>query len=234
MQPINGPSGSGALLPAIDDRKYPNIGDRLNAAKVSWAWYAGGWNDAVAGHPGPLFQFQFHPFTYFADYAPGTPGRAHPRDETAFVAAARAGTLPTVSFVKPYGHENEHPGYASEADGSDHLVDLLKTITTGPDAKSTLVVVTYDEFGGQWDHVPPPGSNRRTRGVHDRFGPGTRVPALLLSAAFRTSSVDHTAYDTTSILATIEDSVHVAPLSSRDFAVFDLRDAIRLGLAGRR
>ena len=62
-----------------------------------------------------------------------------------------------MSFVKPYGAENEHPGYASEPNGSDHLVDLLKTITTGPQAKDTLVVVTYDEFGGQWDHVSPPG-----------------------------------------------------------------------------
>ena len=65
-----------------------------------------------------------------------------------------------MSFVKPYGAENEHPGYASEPDGSDHLVELLKTITSGPQAEDTLVVVTYDEFGGQWDHVSPPGKGR--------------------------------------------------------------------------
>ena len=88
------------------------------------------------------------------------------------MAAARTGHLPTVSFVKPYGAENEHPGYASESNGSDHLVDLLKTIRRGPEAKSTLVVVTYDEFGGQWDHVSPPKV--------DAWGPGTRIPALVL------------------------------------------------------
>ena len=70
-----------------------------------------------------------------------------------------------MSFVKPYGAENEHPGYASEAEGSDHLVELLKTILAGPQARDTLVVVTYDEFGGQWDHVSPPGQGSTTVGV---------------------------------------------------------------------
>ena len=92
---------------------------------------------------------------------PAQPGRAHLKDERRFIAAANRGQLPTVSFVKPYGAENEHPGYASEPDGSDHLVNLLKTITTGPQARKTLVVVTYDEFGGQWDHVVAADGRRR-------------------------------------------------------------------------
>src|SRR6476659_737763 len=153
VQPSNAPFGNGPKIPLIDDAKYPNIGDRLSAADVSWNWYAGGWDAAAAGHPGPLFQYHHQPFNYFADYAPGKPGRDHLKDETAFLSAARKGTLPAVTFVKPYGAENEHPGYASEPDGSDHLVDLLKAATTGPQAKDTLVVVTYDEFAGTWDHV---------------------------------------------------------------------------------
>ena len=108
---------------------------------------------------------------------PGQPGRDHLQDETEFVAAAKHGTLPTVSFVKPYGAENEHPGYASEPDGSDHLVDLLKTITTGPQAKDTLVVVTYDEFGGQWDHVAAARAGQPRRAAcTTQFGPGHPHP----------------------------------------------------------
>jgi len=57
------------------------------------------------------------------------------QDETRFMASAKNGTLPQVSFVKPYGAENEHPGYASEPTGSDHLVDLLQTIMAGPQAE---------------------------------------------------------------------------------------------------
>ncbi len=221
IQPASAPFGGGARMPLIDDAVYPNIGDRLTDAGVSWAWYSGGWDAATAGTPGPFFQYHHQPFNYFANYAPGTPGRAHLKDESVFLDAARAGTLPAVSFVKPYGLDNEHPGYASESAGSAHLVELLKAIMSGPQAKQTLVVVTYDEFGGQFDHVAPP--------TVDAFGPGTRIPALILSARMDASGVDHTSYDTTSILATIEHAYRLAPLSSRDASVADLRNAIRLG-----
>jgi phospholipase C len=165
----------------------------------------------------------------------GAPGRSHLRDERAFFRAATNGKLPRVSFVKPYGEENEHPGYASETAGSNHLVKLLKTITEGPEADSTLVVVTYDEFGGQWDHVSPPGQGRHpTPGPSDAWGPGTRIPALVLSRSLRHSGVDHTSYDTTSILATIEHSFGLLPLSSRDAAVHDLRNAVAAGGRGHR
>ncbi len=228
IQPTSPPHSTSTIrLPLIDDVTYPNIGDRLSSAGVSWNWYSGGWDDAEAGHPGSLFQYHHQPLNYFAAYAPGQPGRAHLQDETRFIAAAKNGTLPTVSFVKPYGAENEHPGYASEPDGSDHLVNLLRTIETGPEAKDTLVVVTYDEFGGQWDHVSPPGQGRSTRGVHDQFGPGTRVPALVISTSLPHSGVDHTVYDTTSILATIERSLGLKPLTSRDAQVADLSGALR-------
>jgi phospholipase C len=232
VQPSNPPaSSSGAKIALIDDTTYPNIGDRLSDAGISWKWYSGGWNDAVAGNPGPLFQYHHQPFNYFANYAPGQPGRRHLRDETEFFSAARSGHLPRVSFVKPYGAENEHPGYASEPNGSDHLVHLLKAVTTGPQARSTLVVVTYDEFGGQWDHVSPPGQG--TPGVHDAWGPGTRIPALVISRAFRHNGVDHRAYDTTSIVATIERSFGLEHLSSRDAQVNSLRHAVRVA-GGRR
>lgn len=228
IQPSSWPySSSPVRLPLIDDSVYPNIGDRLTDAGISWNWYSGGWDAAVAGTPGSLFQYHHQPFNYFADYAPGQPGRAHLRDETEFIASAKAGTLPTVSFVKPYGQENEHPGYASEPNGSTHLVDLIRTIMAGDTAGNTLVVVTYDEFGGQWDHVPPPGLG--TAGVHDAWGPGTRIPALVISRSFTRSGVDHTVYDTTSILATIEHSFRLAPLSTRDARVADLTNAVTIG-----
>ena len=227
MQPTNPPFGTGAQLPLIDDAIYPNIGDELSAKGTSWNWYSGGWDDAAAGHPGPLFQYHHQPLNYWADYGPGKPGRVHLQDENNFIAAAKRGTLPTVSLVKPYGAENEHPGYASEPNGSDHLVDLLQTVLSGPQARDTLVVVTYDEFGGQWDHVAPP--RQGTDGVHDQYGPGTRVPALLISKSFQRSGVDHTSYDTTSILATIEHGLDLAPLSTRDAAVADLGNAVQVG-----
>jgi len=144
---------------------------------------------------------------------------SHLRDEQEFIAAAESGDLKPVSFVKPIGAENEHPGYASEHSGSSHLVDLLRAIENGPDADSTLVIVTYDEFGGQWDHVSPPTG----KGVSDGFGPGTRIPALVVTPKLaKQFTVDHTSHDTTSILSTIEHRFGVAPLGTRDAAVADL------------
>ena len=232
VQPSNQPSGGGSnTLPLINDTDptaanyESNIGDELSAKGVSWNWYAGGWDDAAAGHPDPLFQFHHQPFNYFANYAVGKPGRDHLQDEKDFLAAAKGGTLPAVSFVKPIGEENEHPGYASTDNGESHLVDLLKTIESGPDADSTLVVVTYDEFGGQWDHVAPPGQGN-SDGPADAYGPGTRIPALILGGPIQHSTVDSTSYDTTSILATIERLWGVAPLGTRDAAVNDLTQAV--------
>jgi phospholipase C len=206
----------------------------MSDAGVSWAWYSGGWNDAVAGHADDLFQFHHQPFNYFARYAPGTPDRAaHLKDETDFLADVASGALPQVSFVKPLGTENEHPGYSSEWEGSDHLVDLIRAVATGPQAGNTLVVVTYDEFGGQWDHVSPPGLG--TAGAHDQFGPGTRVPALLVARSLTRSAVDHTVYDTASIMATIVRLFGLVPVDAagnvtpRDRLVSDLGPAVAAG-----
>ena len=106
--------------------------------------------------------------------------------------------------------------------GSSHLIRLLRAVERSRCAKDTMVVVTYDEFGGQWDHVTPPGQGGK-RGPHDVFGPGTRIPALVISPLLRHRFVvDHTQYDTTSVVATIERRFDLRPLSSRDARVHDL------------
>jgi acid phosphatase len=176
--------------------------------------------------PSKVFQFHHQPFNYYTAYAPGTPGRTHLKDEVDFTNllgnSQRTCRLNSVSFVKPVGLENEHPGYTSETSGSNHLVSLLKAVQSSACRKDTMVVVTYDEFGGQYDHVTPPGQGGAP-GASDMWGPGTRIPALIIAPHLRGSFVvDHTQYDTTSILATIEHRFDLAPLSTRDAAVNDL------------
>lgn len=134
-----------------------------------------------------------------------------------------------MSFVKPTGAENEHPGYASESAGNDHLVELLKAIESGACARDTMIVVTYDEFGGTADHVPPPGK-MNGKGAYDQWGPGTRIPALVIAPFLkRDFAVDHVVHDTTSILATIERRFGLAPLGTRDAAVKDLSSVFDAG-----
>ncbi len=192
-------------------------------------------NSAWPKCPDKLFQFHHQPFNYFANFAPGTAARAqHLRDEAEFIELARGSRphrckLQPVSFVKPAGAENEHPGYASESAGNDHLVELLKAIESGACARDTMIVVTYDEFGGTADHVPPPGK-ANGKGAYDRWGPGTRIPALVIAPFLkRDFAVDHVVHDTTSILATIERRFGLAPLGTRDAAVKDLSSVFDAG-----
>jgi phospholipase C len=198
----------------------PTIGDRLSERNYSWAWYAGGWNGAIAGHPDPLFQFHHQPFAYFARYADGTPGRAaHLKDESDFWIDLQTGKLPAVSFIKPIGEDDEHPGYATMLRGQQHLAGLAWAVQNSPYWRDSVVVITYDENGGRWDHVAPPAG--------DRWGPGTRVPAILVSRFARRGHVDHTRYETLSILKMIESRWQLAPLADRDAAANDLMRALR-------
>jgi phospholipase C len=183
--------------------------------------------------PNKLFQYHHQPLNYYAAFAPGTAARRkHLRDEAEFEtlagASGRRCRLKPVSIIKPIGADNEHPGYASEHTGSDHLVELLRSVQRSRCAKNTMVVVTYDEFGGQWDHVPPPGQGATTPGPHDEMGPSTRIPALTIAPGLRKRfTVDRASHDTTSIAATIEHRFGLRPLTARDAHVKDLSTVFR-------
>jgi phospholipase C len=205
----------------VPNQTLPTIGDRLSEKDISWAWYSGGWNDAVSGHPNSLFQYHHQPFAYFAPYADGTPGRAaHLKDETDFMSAVSSNSLPAVSFIKPLGPDNEHPGYTSVLQGQQHVASLVSAVQNSPAWADTVIIITYDEHGGRWDHVAPP--------VVDKWGPGSRVPAIIISPFAKQHFVDHTQYDTTSILKLIETRYGLAPLSTRDAAANDLTNALNL------
>jgi acid phosphatase len=175
--------------------------------------------------PDDAFKFHHQPFNFFASFAPGTAERNHLRDLVAFKQQVnRSGEsckLPQVSFTKLMANYNEHPG-AIPYEGDKRATDLLKGVEQSACAKSTMVIFTYDEYGGAWDHVPPPGHGG-TAGPHDKWGPGPRIPALVVAPHLRHGfSVDHAEHDTTSIAATLEHRFGLKPLSSRDAAVNDL------------
>ena len=216
---VQGPRPAYATVGLMAALSYPTIGDRLDQKGISWAWYSGGWDEADAGHPSVDFQFHHQPFVYFARFAEGSAARReHLKDEHAFLSAVRAGTLPSVAFVKPSGFDNEHPGYTDVLRGERHVVELIDALRHGANWDSTVVIVTYDENGGFWDHVAPPHG--------DRWGPGTRVPAIVISPFARRHYVDHTSYETVSILALIEHRWGLAPLGERDARADPLSGAL--------
>ncbi|MGS1014893.1 acid phosphatase [Rhodanobacter sp. UC4450_H17] len=205
--------------PRLADATSPNtlpaqshltIGDVLSQAGIDWAWYAGAWQLALDGKGEgdhsefpqvPDFQPHHQPLNYFRQFAPGTAARAqHLRDagtgsradSNHFIAAVEAGQLPPVTLYKPQGNLNMHAGYASLDAGDEHLAQVVEALQRSPQWPNMLVVLTVDENGGWWDHVAPPKG--------DRWGPGTRVPALVISPHAKRGFVDHTIYDTGSIL----------------------------------
>jgi len=230
VQSINWPHDAASEESLLPSQTAPTIGDRLSEAGLSWAWYAGGWDEArayAAGDPSATYtenvaSFQFHhqPFVYFESFKEGAPGRAHLKDERDLLADLAQERLPAVAFVKPVGFDNEHPGYTNLRRGEDHAASLIEAIMQSSAWPTTAVIVTYDENGGFADHVSPP--------TIDRWGPGARIPALVISPRARKHHVDHTTYETVSVLATLEHRFGLAPLSSRDASAQDLSPAFSL------
>ncbi len=196
-------------------QSYDTIGDLLSAKGVSWAWYGAGMQaalDAKGGGPKPNFQYHHQPFNYFTQFAPGTRARAeHLRDgglgdspmSNHFLADVVAGKLPAVTFYKPQGNLNLHAGYSDIESGDQHITNVIAHLQKSPQWKDMVVVITFDENGGWWDHVAPPKG--------DRWGPGSRVPAMIVSPHAKKGAVDHSFYDTTSILRFIT-RLHGLPL----------------------
>lgn len=157
------------------------------------------------------------PFNYFANMDPAThpaDRTRHMRDYEDLLADAAAGKLPPVAFYKPQGNLNQHEGYTNLDDGDEHLAALVAKLQASPQWPHMVIVVTYDENGGVWDHATPPKG--------DLLGPGTRVPTVIISPLAKRHFVDHTPYDTGSILRLIVHRYRLPPLrgiTARDAAL---------------
>jgi acid phosphatase len=225
MQPAYQPSGN---APAASDstglfadltkantlppQTQKSIGDLLTAKGVTWAWYSQAWTAAsgnraliYSGTTGgangtvPNFQAHHHPFNYFANMDPvanAANRSTHLKDYNDLVSAAAGGSLPNVVFYKPEGDTNQHPGYTNITGADNHITDLVTKLQSSSQYKGMVILITYDEFGGQWDHVAPPKA--------DLLGPGTRIPAIIISPFAKMGTVDHTQMDSSSVLRLIQ------------------------------
>jgi len=203
-----------------------SIFGQLSAAKLDWAIY--GYNSP------PLTRHDF-PDTLHADEG----HFGHFRD---FQRRAAAGTLPAYTFLEPSwtsSGNSQHPNYDVSL-GEQLMHDVYRAVRDGPGWNGTLLLITYDEHGGNFDHVPPPyGAVAPDHSVgefqfaFDRFG--VRIPALLISPLVAKGSVFRPAVgvvDHTSVLKTIEVRWGLDPLTKRDAAAPSLGDVLTLK-AGR-
>jgi acid phosphatase len=202
----------------------PTIADRLDAARVSWAWYATGWGggaDAVRQGLMP----HHNPFQYVKRIMETPEGRSHIRDASEFRAALRDGSLPSVAFVKPHAKDNAHPATSTVGGGDRWVGDMVREIMASRYWPRVVVVIAYDEGGGWFDHVKPPAL--------DRFGLGSRVPTLIVSPYARRGVIGHGQYDHASILKLIEWRFALEPLTDRDRGAATFFEALDLSQSPR-
>ncbi len=174
-------------------------------------------------------------WTYLLE-EPGIPSHLASFDR--FLADAAAGTLPAFAIVDPnFGTQSEEDPQDVQF-GDDFLAQVVGAVTAGPAWRRTLLVWTYDEGGGYFDHVPPPPAPKPDDvppditvppdypGGFDRYG--FRVPSGIVSAYARPHHVSHTVYDHTSVLATLERKWNLPALTYRDANARDLLDCLDL------
>jgi phospholipase C len=200
----------------------PSIFGRLSDKNLDWAIF--GYNSP------PLTRHDF-PDTLNADQT----HFGHFRD---FQARASSGTLPAYTFLEPsFGASgnSQHPNYDVSL-GEKLIHDVYKALHDGPAWNSTLLIITYDEHGGNYDHVPPPGGAVPPDNSVGEFGFdftrfGVRIPALLISPRIAAGTVFRAqkgTIDHTSVLRTIEERWNLDPLTKRDKAAPSLSDVLTL------
>lgn len=154
-----------------------------------------------------------------------------------FYSDAAAGTLPNVSFVDPdlesdLANSYHPPGDIRNAEA--YLASIYKAVTTSPLWKKSLLIVTFDEWGGFFDHVPPPAApipeGERNIGNTDGLR-GFRIPTVLISPFVKRKSVSSRVYDHSSVLRMIESRWGLQSLTVRDAQANNLMDEIDLTLS---
>jgi phospholipase C len=199
---------------------HGTIFDRLNAHRISWYNY-----------------FSNQPSTFlFPETA--LANLAHMRPIRSFFTDAAAGRLPFLSLVDPDFDTQSEENPQDVARGEAFAAQVVNAVMHGKAWERTLLIWTYDEHGGYYDHLPPPAAFRPdgigpllARGQHpyDRFGRyGFRVPCVVVSPWARRKHVSHTVYDHTSILALVETKWNLPAMTYRDANASNLLDMLDL------
>ena len=180
---------------------------------MSWTWFSDGYAAMVAAAPScpprPAdcgFPFSFYPCAFdpsdvpFEYFASTLDNPSTMKDFAAFTSALSGASLPAVSFIKAIGYKQEHPGSdCALSPGVTFAAGVIASVEASPYAASTLVLLTYDEGGGYFDHVAPPPAN-----TFDNLPYGTRVPLLAVGPFVKKNFVSHVVMEHSSIVKFIE------------------------------
>jgi phospholipase C len=193
--------------------------------------------DRLADH-GQTGRYYFSDVSFLALWGTKYDGIAHPLAR--FMDDCAAGTLPNVAFVDPQfisessGTSNDDHPYADIRNGEVFLNQIYQAVTSSPNWKHTVLIITFDEWGGFFDHVAPPLAPipAATQAAGDTDGRlGFRVPTVIISPMARRASVVHEQFDHTSILKMIEWRWSLPALSVRDDGANNLADVLDFATA---
>lgn len=172
------------------------VGDQMNTAGVSWAWYQGNYATSVNGTCINYIP-QENAFQYFTstEYSANLQDISLPSLKTILAN----GTLPSVAFVTPPGDVDEHPGSApgDMANGIEWVDNFVQKVESSSYWQNTAIVMLYDESGGWYDHEAPPQ-------LPNAFGLGARVPVIVISPYAKAGYISHQQMDYVSILRFIQ------------------------------
>jgi phospholipase C len=203
LQTLDEDDNFGHVYPCFD---FDTLADRLEEKGLSWKYYAPG--EGQSGYIWSALDAIRH-------IRLTSLWQQHVVSTEQFVQDAQSGDLPAVSWVVTNAAQSEHPP-ASVCVGENWTVEQLNAVMSGPAWHSTVVFLTWDDFGGFYDHVPPP--------VADNFGFGPRVPLLIVSPWARRGHIAHTTLEFSSVLKFIEQRFDLDPLTERDERANDLID----------
>jgi phospholipase C len=194
---------SKAHKPYLIDLYFPSVIELLGNAGISWKYYSGRRNPMIETGWNPLPGFRKHLQRLGKNYDLDS----HLGTTDQFYRDVERNTLPQVCWITPTGPLSEHPPYSVPA-GMWYVTGLINAVMRSSYWSSCAIIVTWDEPGGFYDHVPPPQV--------DKVGFGFRVPALVISPWSRAGKVIHTQYDFTSPLALLETKYGLSALTKRD------------------
>ncbi len=215
------PAGVVTTLITTDDRYMPNTGpfpclkyetlrDTLDEKGLSWRYYAPAVGQSFAGN-------LWNAFDAIAAVRHGPEWSTNQiSPETKVFTDISRDTLPAVSWVVPDFQNSDHPGGNSDS-GPSWVAQVVDAIGQSPAWKSTAVIVVWDDWGGWYDHVAPPG--RRLYG-----GLGFRVPMIAIAPYAKAGYVSHNQYELGSIVRFIEDNWNLRSLGTRDATAADFTD----------
>ena len=206
---------------------FPEITELLTSGKIDWKYYvtAGTQPDTEDAHVvGSNSQEQqlpdqytlWNPLPAFPKVQNDPTQRSRMQGTSQFYIDAANGTLPQVCWVIPSGAVSEHAP-SSVRVGMAYVTGLINSVMKGPQWNSTAIFLSWDDWGGFYDHVPPPKI--------DQYGLGIRVPGLVISPYAKQNYIDHNTYSFESWLRIVEERFDIHPMTARDTNSMDMLDS---------